>query len=510
MYDNGDSVDQIAEAVVRSKEEVLELINAQTELNGVMDEATLKTQTDTEAENQHATAKHSTTTHVQDLINTENELRQSNEQTASSQQKLNEVMDGTSVSIGGAATAATDAAKDFKEANEIMQEAANETDVQADSSYTNVETNVTQKSGNAADAVSTDSQSMENDTQKAFTTMDTTVEQKMTSIETQMEQSWIKIVQTTTQKTTEMVGIVEQKYQEMSNRVRSAVDTMYVQVNSRFTHMSQQVISITNQMASGVVGGVTGMMNNAYGVIDSIASQIEARMSQMAQEAQNAANSAIESAQSARNAINSIGSDMGDTGGQWGEDMTSSFCDSTVSAAPQVAQAAGKIAATVASFLHFSEPDVGPLSNFHTFAPDMMKMFKDGILDGKKDVVGAAASVADGVSNEFGKASEGLEDFGDNLAMLSNIRSNVRFRTPGVVGGGVIPYSVSDASANAESVHSGYQSVMDQNDRIMEILGRILDAIMEGKVIAVDKYKFGELLVKTLSNEARARGQSLL
>jgi hypothetical protein len=37
------------------------------------------------------------------------------------------------------------------------------------------------------------------------------------------------------------------------------------------------------------------------------------------------------------------------------------------------------IASTVKDFIGFSEPDEGPLSNFHTYAPDMMELFAQGI-----------------------------------------------------------------------------------------------------------------------------------
>lgn len=33
------------------------------------------------------------------------------------------------------------------------------------------------------------------------------------------------------------------------------------------------------------------------------------------------------------------------------------------------------------NFLGFSEPKLGPLSDFHTYAPDMMKLFAQGIKD---------------------------------------------------------------------------------------------------------------------------------
>ena len=37
------------------------------------------------------------------------------------------------------------------------------------------------------------------------------------------------------------------------------------------------------------------------------------------------------------------------------------------------------IAGKIKDFLGFSEPKEGPLSNFHTYAPDMMKLFAQGI-----------------------------------------------------------------------------------------------------------------------------------
>ena len=41
--------------------------------------------------------------------------------------------------------------------------------------------------------------------------------------------------------------------------------------------------------------------------------------------------------------------------------------------------AVGEVAETIAEYIHFSEPDVGPLSNFHTFMPDMIDMMVNGI-----------------------------------------------------------------------------------------------------------------------------------
>lgn len=64
---------------------------------------------------------------------------------------------------------------------------------------------------------------------------------------------------------------------------------------------------------------------------------------------------------------------------QWGRDMIQSFIDGITSMIGAVGDAVGSVASTVKDFLGFSEPDEGPLSNFHTFAPDMMRLFAQGI-----------------------------------------------------------------------------------------------------------------------------------
>ena len=56
------------------------------------------------------------------------------------------------------------------------------------------------------------------------------------------------------------------------------------------------------------------------------------------------------------------------------------------------------VAEDIASFLGFSEPEKGPLSNFHTFAPDMMDLFTKGIRDNIPEVRKAAEDMAAAVA----------------------------------------------------------------------------------------------------------------
>lgn len=82
----------------------------------------------------------------------------------------------------------------------------------------------------------------------------------------------------------------------------------------------------------------------------------------------------------------------------WGSDICSSIANGITGAIGWVQNAAGNIASQIASFLHFSEPDVGPLSNFHTFMPDMISMMSDGIKRNLPTLTGAVNLAANVVS----------------------------------------------------------------------------------------------------------------
>ncbi len=66
---------------------------------------------------------------------------------------------------------------------------------------------------------------------------------------------------------------------------------------------------------------------------------------------------------------------------EWGADMIQNFIGGIQSRVSGVVNAVKGIASKVKSFLGFSEPEEGPLSNFSTYAPDMMKLFAQGIKD---------------------------------------------------------------------------------------------------------------------------------
>ena len=65
----------------------------------------------------------------------------------------------------------------------------------------------------------------------------------------------------------------------------------------------------------------------------------------------------------------------------WGKDLTENMASGIRNTAHKVGSAVQGVASKIKGFLGFSEPEEGPLSNFHTYMPDMIDLMVKGIKD---------------------------------------------------------------------------------------------------------------------------------
>lgn len=132
----------------------------------------------------------------------------------------------------------------------------------------------------------------------------------------------------------------------------------------------------------------------------------------------NAWNSIVSAATALRdgvvNAFNSVKSTitgMISSAVSWGRDLIDNFVSGIKAKIQAVKDTISNVAGTVKSLLGFSEPEEGPLSNFHTYAPDMMKLFAQGVKD-NEDMVRAQVAK----SFDFGNVGTIGADYSGNGA----------------------------------------------------------------------------------------------
>ena len=139
------------------------------------------------------------------------------------------------------------------------------------------------------------------------------------------------------------------------------------------------------------------------------------------------AEAAEEAVAPARQAGDAIGEILGGTAQSahgWGADLMAGFIGGLNDNLPALRDTISGIARTVHSYLHFSEPDVGPLSDFSSYAPDMMALFAQGIRDN-------AGLVTDQIDRAFDFAPAIAQ--GAELASASPIAGSERERPINVI-----------------------------------------------------------------------------
>ena len=86
---------------------------------------------------------------------------------------------------------------------------------------------------------------------------------------------------------------------------------------------------------------------------------------------------------------------------QWGADIIGSIADGIWDCIGQVTSAVSSVADTIKGYLGFSEPEIGPLSDFHTYMPDMINLMTSGMTAGINKVGKAAEGLAGGIFSGF-------------------------------------------------------------------------------------------------------------
>ncbi len=77
--------------------------------------------------------------------------------------------------------------------------------------------------------------------------------------------------------------------------------------------------------------------------------------------------------------IGEVFSNLAKNAFSWGKDIISNLISGIGSMIGSLVDKVKNIAGTIKDYLGFSEPEKGPLSDFHTYMPDMIDLMKEGI-----------------------------------------------------------------------------------------------------------------------------------
>lgn len=107
--------------------------------------------------------------------------------------------------------------------------------------------------------------------------------------------------------------------------------------------------------------------------------------------------------------------DAGRTAYTWGEDMMKGFINGINALKNRIARTAESVAKSISSFLHFSKPDVGPLRDYETWMPDMIKGLSDTLIKASPILDNTVAGITTRIADSFNNLS--MPEINENVSL---------------------------------------------------------------------------------------------
>lgn len=357
---------------------------------------------------------------------------------------------------------------------------------------------------------STVSSSIKSTVSTAWNSVKSSISTAMNNAKTTASTAWNSIKSTASSVCSSIKSTVSSAWSNVKSSVSNAVNNVKSSASSAWNSVKSTVSSVNNSIKSTVSSAWTSMKSTVSTKLSDIKS------------------SATSTFTSLKNSATT-----------WGKDVCQNMADGISKAKSTVESAVKGVAEKIKGFLGFSEPEDGPLSNFHTYMPDMIDLMAYGIKQNQGKAIGAVSDMASAISGEIQNgdyamgdiqigngATAALGDFSDKITnsfatlidRLQAIANGVTFATPAIATGNVVPYSIA-ASNNADS--TGVTNAIEaSNDELASVVTQvvanattnIVNAIQKysGTTVNLDKDSMASSVIQEINRRTRASGSSPL
>lgn len=258
-----------------------------------------------------------------------------------------------------------------------------------------------------------------------------------------VKQPFIDLKNNLTSKFTEIKSDISNWSNNTKTTISNWGNDVKNKISSAWSNASQNVNNIVNFLKNNISTGLNGAKNIVLNWGDSIKNTFS---------------------NLGRNAIT------------WGTDLVSNMASGIKNNIHKVTSAVNSVASKIKNLLGFSEPEEGPLSNFHTYMPDMIDLMTKGI----KDNVGK-------VKNEI-----------ENLAGTMSYTIN----TEAIQG-------ISSTSPNIKPISIQSNNMIGMFENVLSNYGGNNQPISLNLTVNVSNKKLGQILLDDLRDKTRRTGKDI-
>ena len=200
-------------------------------------------------------------------------------------------------------------------------------------------------------------------------------------------------------------GLIE-ALPELIEQAPVIIENLIIALVENAPKLVEAAIELVIALVKGIIKSLPKLLEAAAKIVLSLVEGIINYMSKMF----DVGKQAIEKIKEGLSSLNPL---------EWGKDLVNKFIEGIKSKISAVGDAVKGLANKVKSVLHFSEPDEGPLADFHTYAPDMMDLFAKGIDDNADKVENSIDNVTRTIAGAF------TADVGYNLPDIAGYAADL-------------------------------------------------------------------------------------
>ena len=282
----------------------------------------------------------------------------------------------------------------------------------------------------------------------AWTAIQTTVTTVFTAISTFFSTIWNGILTIVTTIVTEISTFLATAW----NTIKTIITTVLTAIQTVFTTVWNAIKTVITTIVNGIKNTISTVWNSIKSTVSSVVNAIKNTVSNVFNSMWNGIKNTISGIYntivSGFNKAISFITSLPSKAFQWGKDIIMGIVNGIKSCIGAIGDAVSSVANKIKSFLHFSVPDEGPLTEYESWMPDFMAGLAKGIEKSRGLVEKAVSGVAsDMVINPQvaamqmaggGTARGGVSD-GAVSSILSGIRDMVERMNPQNAGDIVIP-----------------------------------------------------------------------
>ena len=205
-----------------------------------------------------------------------------------------------------------------------------------------------------------------------WNTIKTVITTVMTAIKTIFSTVWNAIKTIISNVVSGIKALITGNFEGIKNAIATIMNTIKSTISTIWNTIKSTVSTILGAIRGAVTSAFNGIVNAVKGAMG------------------NVLNTVISGFSNVRNHITGLASQAF----TWGRDLVMGIVNGIRSCIGAVADAASSVASKIRSFLHFSVPDEGPLTDYESWMPDFMGGLAKGIEKSRSMIQNAVKDVA--------------------------------------------------------------------------------------------------------------------